>query len=216
MGVRMETRVGMGVKSLGALFAVQPSGRGVLVRELWRRSWSVVNCLLPVPRVISCSSACPVSSTLRLACPSPGAALHSSQKSQPHVGLFTRWLAKTITTNPRRTEKSLSVCSHVQRYPESSGRCSLPYFQTPSEKKGMGLGMGAGTSDSVKHIGRLGPQFLFWQLSTWHVELSVQNRVCGHKERPSLKFFPREKRRQHDLSPNISISRRETMRHTLC
>lgn len=48
------------------------------------------------------------------------------------------------------------------------------------------------------------------------MELSVQNRVCGHKGRTSLKFFPREKRRQHSLSPKISISRGETMRHTLC
>ena len=38
IGVRMEPRVGMEVKSVGVLFAVQPSGRGVLVRELGR--WS--------------------------------------------------------------------------------------------------------------------------------------------------------------------------------
>ena len=152
IGVRMEPRVGMEVKSVGALFAVQPSGRGVLVRELGRWSWNVMNsCFLPVPRVITCSSACPVSSTLRLvSCPSPGAALHSSQKSQPQVGLSTRWLPKTPCLrhlrpppNPRRTEKSLSIHSHVQRYPESSGRCSLPDSQIPSGEERNGVGNGS-------------------------------------------------------------------------
>ena len=58
---RMETRVGMGVTSEGGLFVAQPSGIGVLVRELWRHELKCYELLLLLdPRVTTFSSVCPV------------------------------------------------------------------------------------------------------------------------------------------------------------